>query len=518
MIDLTLGRLEEVERRVLVTAAVQGVEFDSAIAARALAIDQADVEDRLDAIARRHALIGLVREFEYPDRSLAVKYRFVHALYQNALYGSLGPSRRATISAAVANALVQAYGGQADAHAAELGYLYEAARDFSRAAETFLIASERARQIFADREALALARRAMTMLQALPDTPERASREVMHLTAIALSMHSVSGYAARELEATYARARQLCDQLGEHPLRFGVITGISAFHFMRAELRQSEQLIEQLFRLATHTGNPVMRIWASWVHGATYSHIGEKYEEAFERLDEGVRLYTPDLHPAFMLLTGFDAGIGCQMQAARLAWVLGRPDEALQRSTSALQQARDLKHPLMIGFALFFHAWVHQYRDEPDAVQLAAEEALSLSGRYGYPQVAAWTQMLNGWALSRLGEPQQGELLIREGIATTDAMGITLLRPTFLAYLGESQLVQSDAPSALATLAQAAEVAQRTGECCWLPEIRRLMGSALVLSGDGPKAAEALHNALALANDQHAVGFAQRIQADLGRL
>jgi hypothetical protein len=259
---------------------------------------------------------------------LSVKYRFVHALYQDALYRSLGPTRRASTSAAVAHALATAWAGQVNARSAELGYLYEAARDFSRAAEFFLIASERARQIFADRDALALARRAMTNLQALPESPERASREVMHLMAIALPMHSVHGYAARELEATYARARQLCDELGEHPLRFGVITGISAFHFMRAELRTTEQLIDKLLRLSAQTGNPVMRIWALWVHGSTYSHIGEKYDEAFARLDEGVGLYTRDLHPAFMLLTGFDAGIGCQMQAARLAWVLGRADEA----------------------------------------------------------------------------------------------------------------------------------------------------------------------------------------------
>ncbi len=519
MIDLTLSRLDDLERKVLVAAAVQGVEFDTAIVARAAKMDQADVEERLDQIARRHALVRMVREFEYPDRSVSVKYRFVHALYQDALYRSLGPSRRASTSAAVAQAIATAAAGQVNARAAELGYLYETARDFSRAAEFFLIASERARQIFADRDALALARRAMTNLQALPESPERASREVMNLMAIALSMHSVEGYAARELEATYARARQLCDELGEHPLRFGVITGISAFHFMRAELRTTEQLIDQLLRLSAQTGNPVMRIWALWVHGSTYSHIGEKYDEAFERLDEGVRLYTRDLHPAFMLLTGFDAGIGCQMQAARLAWVRGDADDAVYRSASALQQARDLRHPLMVGFGLFFHAWVLQHRDEPDAVRAATDEALSLSGRYGYPQIAAWTQMLNGWARARLGEAPAGESVIRDGIAATDAMGITLLRPTFLAYLAETRLLQDDAAGALDLLTQAADLALRSGECCWLPEIRRLMAEAHRQRGDAPEQIETmLSEALAVARRQNAVGFVRRLEARLGRL
>jgi hypothetical protein len=48
----------------------------------------------------------------------------------------------------------------------------------------------------------------MTMLQALPDTPDRAPREVMHLMATALSMHSVLGYAARSSRPLRARAHE----------------------------------------------------------------------------------------------------------------------------------------------------------------------------------------------------------------------------------------------------------------------------------------------------------------------
>jgi tetratricopeptide (TPR) repeat protein len=519
MIDLTLGRLDDEERRVLTAAAVQGLEFDSAIVARALGADAGDVEDRLAAVGRRHALVQQVRETELPDGTLSLRCRFVHALYQNSLYGTLGPGRRASLSGAVASAIVAAWGEQANTRAVELGHLYEAARDFSRAADAFLTASERARHIFADREALALARRAIEMLRKLPETPERASREVMHLMAVALPMFSVKGYAAAELEETYRRARQLCDELGEHPLRFGVVTGISAFHFMRAELRRSEELIDPVLRLSEQTGNPVMRIWASWVHGATYSHLGEKYEEALSRLDEGVHVYTPQLHPTLMLLTGFDAGIGCQMQAARVAWTLGRADEAVARTASALRQARDLRHPLMITFALFFEAWVRQYRREPEEVRVAAEEALSLSGRYGYPQVTAWTQILLGWALSHLGRAAEGERTIRDAIAATDAMGIALLRPTFLALLAESQMIQHEYEGALDALRQAAGLAERTGERCYLPEILRLTAEAALHTSGGRAAAEPLlAQAVALAREQKAAGFMDRLESSRRRL
>src|SRR5215813_4232051 len=138
MIDLKLARLDEGDRKLLVTASVQGAEFDTAVVARASAVEQGDVEDRLETVARLHALARPVDEVELPDRTLTLRYRFVHVLYQNALYQSLGPSRRATASAAVANALIVFHGTHAHAIDANLAYLYESARDFSRAAAFYL--------------------------------------------------------------------------------------------------------------------------------------------------------------------------------------------------------------------------------------------------------------------------------------------------------------------------------------------------------------------------------------------
>jgi IS5 family transposase len=54
--------------------------------AKALARDAAEVEEQLEALERVHAFVRLVREHEFPDRTPTLRYRFVHVLYQNALY------------------------------------------------------------------------------------------------------------------------------------------------------------------------------------------------------------------------------------------------------------------------------------------------------------------------------------------------------------------------------------------------------------------------------------------------
>ena len=44
------------------------------------------------------------------DRALTVRYRFVHGLYQNVLYASLQPTRRAQMSGKVARAIEARFG------------------------------------------------------------------------------------------------------------------------------------------------------------------------------------------------------------------------------------------------------------------------------------------------------------------------------------------------------------------------------------------------------------------------
>src|SRR4029453_9892960 len=111
-------------------------------------------------------------------RPLTLRYRFVHVLYQNTLSASLKATRKARLSAAVARALLDAYGEQAVERASELALLFEAARDVGRATEFFLHAAQRAASVFANQEAAALARRGLALLKTLPDSPERAHQEL----------------------------------------------------------------------------------------------------------------------------------------------------------------------------------------------------------------------------------------------------------------------------------------------------------------------------------------------------
>ena len=106
LIRRKLDRLDSVDRLLLSAASAEGQEFDSAVLARATATDPADVEERLQRMDEVHGLVRLVREHEFPDRTLSRRYGFVHAMYQETLYAGLPPARRTAVSRALADAIL----------------------------------------------------------------------------------------------------------------------------------------------------------------------------------------------------------------------------------------------------------------------------------------------------------------------------------------------------------------------------------------------------------------------------
>jgi hypothetical protein len=110
MVQRKVTQLAADDRQLLMAASVQGPEFDSAVVADILGWDPANVEERLDILERVHFLVMRIHEQTFPDRTLTLRYRFVHVLYQNALCAALPPTRRAAWSAAAARALLLHHG------------------------------------------------------------------------------------------------------------------------------------------------------------------------------------------------------------------------------------------------------------------------------------------------------------------------------------------------------------------------------------------------------------------------
>jgi predicted ATPase len=519
MIERKIAQLGEEDRRVLVAASVQGSEFEAAVVARALALDAADVEEELERLERVHAFVRLVGEHEFPDRTLTLRYRFVHVLYQNALYGSLRPTRRASLSAAVAQALVGHHGEKSAALAGELALLWEAARDFAQAAQCFLHAAENAARLFANQEAVVLARRGLDLLGALPDSPERARQELALQIALGSPLMATKGFSAPEVETTYKRAHELCRQVGETPDLFPAMWGLWLFHISRSDIPTARNLGAQLLSLGQRAHDPALLLQAHHALGPTHVNMGD-WGTARAYLEQSIALYDPQQHRAHAFIYGgHDPCVCCLGFAAQSLWMLGYPDQGLRRSQEALTLASGLSHSPSLAHARFVVGTFHQFRRNVSETQMQAEACQRLSAELGLPTYLAGGSVLRGWALSERGHGEEGLAQIRQGLAASATIP-RWWRVQFHALLAETCSRAGKVEEGLAALAEALRVVEETGIGFYEPELHRLQGELMLArSPENPADAEAsFRHAIDNARRQSAKSLELRAVLSLSRL
>ena len=350
MIERKIAQLSEDDRKLLTAASVQGYEFDSAVVAQALNLDADEVEERLEKLERVFAFVKLTSEAEFPNRTLTLKYRFVHVLYQNALYASLRATRKATLSRDVAQALEGCYGERTASVANELALLWEAAREYARAADYFLQAARNAAQVNAHREAVQLAERGLEALLKLPETPERNGRELGLQLALGFSLQSVLSWAAPEAGAAFTRARNCVN-------RWAMIPGSSRLWLACGPITWSEPNMKQrtdcASRCCNWRSNPRTRrcwLWPRCV-GPRSTIFKETLSPAQQLGERALALDRREYHEAYLSVYNEDGGLSARREHSFCLWMLGYPDRALALAYEAVTLAEQTSHPFSLGAA-----------------------------------------------------------------------------------------------------------------------------------------------------------------------
>src|SRR5262249_27262058 len=159
------------------------------------------------------------------------------------------------------------------------------------------------------------------------------------------------GQAAPEVGQAYARARELCRQVGETPQLFPVLFGLWRFYQVRAEHQTARELAEQCFSLAQRVQDPTLLLEAHFALGVSLLWLGAM-GAARTHLEQSIALYDPQEHRALAFRSGIDLKVWCLSHAAQALWLLGYPDQALQRNHEALTLAQELSHPPSLAAVL----------------------------------------------------------------------------------------------------------------------------------------------------------------------
>jgi predicted ATPase/DNA-binding winged helix-turn-helix (wHTH) protein len=511
--------LSAAEQGILQAASVAGMEFSAAVVAAGVETAVEAVEERCEALVRRSQFLRGGGVAEWPDGTVAGRYGFVHALHQQVVYDRLPVGRRMQLHRRIGMREEVGYGARAHERAAELAVHFDQGRDAPRAVWYRQQAAENALRRSAYQEVLTHLTRGLEMLQTLPDTEERAERELVLQLTLGRAMTVTKGYAAPEAGKAYARARELCQQVGETPQLVPVLWGLWYFAMGRAELGRAQALAEHLLDMGQRRDDPTGLLVGHEVTGVTLVFLGDLVHARWH-LEQALTFYAPQQHGTLAFVYGIDHGMASHAWLGTALVLLGYPDQGRQHSEEALRLAREVAHPHNLASALFYANILGQLRREVPRTLEQAKALVTLATEQGFTLRTAHGALFRGWALAMQGMVETGLAQMRQALAAWRATGATLCQSWGLGLCAEVCGHAGRVEEGLQVLAEALACVHTTGERCWEAELYRLKGKLLLaLSQEHQAEAETcFHRALDVARRQQAKSLELRAALRLSRL
>jgi predicted ATPase len=506
-----LDRLGPMAREAAQIGAVIGRAFDYELVERVVQRPASELREALDQLAEAGLLF--CRGVGQQSKCL-----FKHALIRDAAYSTLLRGRRQQLHAHVAEAL-QGQFREVKAQPELLAHHCTEAGLTEQAIAYWLAAGRQAWRRSATEEAVALLRRGLALVSALPDSAGRQETELDLRIALGQALTANRGWGAPELAEIHSRARELASMLNRPRALLLALWGQFMSQFARADLKRARRFAAELLALGEAAGDVLMQVMGSHAIGLACFQRGE-FTAGRAYLDKGLVLANPAHRGSIgqQLRVG-DARIQLRIVSSRLLACFGRLDQALFHSDAALDDARRLSHPQTLAAALAA-VWITRWlvRLEPGSLLQYANELLASATEHGLGLFRASALVCRGWCLVSLGRADEGISLLTAGLAASDELGIVIWRPCILTLLGDARRIAGQWPAALGHLTEAWQLAEETEDRWCQAETTRLRGDVLAATGDRTGAEASYHEAIAIAQQQSAKLWELRAAVSLARL
>lgn len=480
-------------------ASVVGREVSVDLLAAVAPLDQDALESALDELVRAEVL-------QPKGSSPNTDYVFRHALIQETAYESLVRTVRRDAHARIAAAVEERFADRSRAAPELAARHFEAAEQWEKAVLCYRRAGSRGTERSEHAEAVAHFRKALELLQKLPESPERDLEELRAQGALGVPLMALEGFTSGAVEAAYARALELSRGVEATPALFNSIMGLATFYLLRGELDVSAGLSERLLQIAE--GTPHLEVLARQLAGVGLYYRGERHE-ALRLLDRASELY--EVHPHVFPTSAYvsDPDVIARSTAAQSCWELGLPEQAARRGDEAVRRARRGSRPFDLAGALCLDSLLRHLLGDHDRALVEVDEAAALSNTQGF---AFWSSMAR--ALRHcLGNLEPGDLDL-------DPEGLAVGVPCSFSLIAEAKLESGDLDGASRLLALAERFVADHPVRLWDAELHRVRGE-LLLRGDDDRTSEAearFRTALEIARSQRARSLELRAAASLARL
>jgi class 3 adenylate cyclase/predicted ATPase len=493
-----LDRTGPVAKEVAQLGAAIGREFSYDLLAAAARRSESELRLALDQLVSA----GLMFRSGEPSEA---NFLFKHALVQDAAYNTMLRGQRRELHARIADAMEKELASPGQTQPEILAHHFENAGLIGKAISYWQEAGERSKARSATAEAIRQMRKALDLLSHQPESTESLGTELQLQLGLGGALIAAKGHAAEETGQAYARARRLCDLLNDQHNLLKALWGEFVHHHVRAETQLSHRAAEELLDLAKRQKVGAAVVAGHRAVGDSWLHRGE-LRLARAHLELGLALYDPTQHRSLTILFAENARVAMLSFLSLTLGLQGFADQARERSSEALAEARQLSHPISLAFALSVACRLYFVLDASRTVRLLADELIALTTEQGFSFFLAMGTTYRGWTMIEGAESDAGMHLLRLGIDGFQATGAAWTLPFYLAQLAEAHVKTGTPEDGLVRLSEALYLTEQSGVRWFEAELRCRRGQLLRSTQQDLEAdAEAdFRRALAIAREQDA--------------
>jgi tetratricopeptide (TPR) repeat protein len=449
LVERRLSAVPTAEREVLERAAVLGREFSFDLL---LDLDDMTEEALLDAVTDL-LRTRLIDEVRVPQED---RYRFSHGVVQEVVYAGLPGRRRRRLHRLAGEVLERhaIHAGQLSLVAGPLARHFAEGGDPGRAATYGLQAGDRARQVYANQEAIYAYQLALNALSSLPDA-----------------------------ERTACRAQELA-----------LDAGLGEVYLLIGEYEQAAVCFQG--RLALIQADPAdpEEMAAAWQSLAASHRYRGQYAEATLSLEWGLGALGPGAaHP--------QKRAGLLLDLGWIAVRQGRYDEAIERGQQALQLAKAADDDGARAGAYDCLGMVHRYQSDYPAAIDYYQRSLALKEAAG--DKAGISRTLNnlGIIYDEQDDFPAAEGCYRQSLSLCDEMGHRLGQAMLHNNLGVIHFRRQEYEQAIASYEQTLTLCQQIGHLSGIVMAHDNLGRVFEKVGALDRAVDHLRQAESLAAD-----------------
>lgn len=317
----------------------------------------------------------------------------------------------------------------------------------------------------------------------------------------------------RETGAAWARALDLAESLGDADYHLRALWGSWVYYISRGEYATALANANQFWSLADTLSDSAAVLVGDRMLGVLLHYSGDQ-TNARPCIERVVRHYVAPARSSVPVRFLLDQRSTALVSLARILWLQGCPDQAMQAARDSVEEALASHHAMSLCYALADAAAPIALRvGDPAATERFVTMLLEHSAKHGLSVWHTWGRCLKGAMLSLHGDFSNSVLLFRLALEEFREAGFTLRYVGFLGgfaeTLGRADLVEQ----ALTTVDDALDQSERSEERWCLPELLRIKGELTRRTGAADASASAERHfcqALELARRQGALAWELR--------